>query len=35
MGIAWEAYHRGVPLLGVHGITLEKMLTGLTGGTTQ
>ena len=22
MGIVWEAYHKGVPLLGVHGITL-------------
>ena len=23
MGIVWEAYHKGVPLLGVPGITLE------------
>ena len=23
MGIVWEAYHKGVPLLGVLGITLE------------
>ena len=23
MGIVWEAYHQGVPWLGVHGITLE------------
>ena len=25
MGIVWEAYHKGVPLLGVPGITLEKL----------
>ena len=24
MGIVWEAYHQGVPLLGVPGITLDK-----------
>ena len=24
MGIVWEAYHKGVPLLGVPGITLDK-----------
>ena len=24
MGIVWEAYHKGVPLLGVPGITIEK-----------
>ena len=24
MGIVWEAYHKGVPLLGVPGITPEK-----------
>ena len=24
MGIVWEAYHKGVPLLGVPGITLES-----------
>ncbi len=24
MGIVWEAYHTGVPLLGVPGITLDK-----------
>ena len=23
MGIVWEAYHKGVPLLGVPGITLD------------
>ena len=23
MGMVWEAYHKGVPLLGVPGITLE------------
>ena len=23
MGVVWEAYHKGVPLLGVPGITLE------------
>ena len=26
MGIVWEAYHTGVPLLGVPGITLECLL---------
>ena len=25
VGIVWEAYHKGVPLLGVPGITLEKV----------
>ena len=25
MGIVWEAYHKGVPLLGVPGITLENI----------
>ena len=25
MGIVWEAYHKGVPLLGVPGIALEMM----------
>ena len=24
MGIVWETYHKGVPLLGVLGITLDK-----------
>ena len=24
MGIVWEAYHKGVPLLGVPGITLDE-----------
>ena len=24
MGIVWEAYHKGVPLLGVRGITLDQ-----------
>ena len=24
MGIVWEAYHKGVPLLGVPGITLDS-----------
>ena len=23
MGMVWEAYHKGVPLLGVPGITLD------------
>ena len=23
MGIVWEAYHKGLPLLGVPGITLD------------
>ena len=27
MGIVWEAYHKGVPLLGVPGITLEIIMT--------
>ena len=26
MGIVWEAYHKGVPLLEVPGITLEDIL---------
>ena len=26
MGIVWEAYHKGVPLLGVPGITLDKFV---------
>ena len=26
MGIVWEAYHKGVPLLGVPGITLDCSL---------
>ena len=26
MGIVWEAYHKGVPLLGVPGITLDWKL---------
>ena len=26
MGIVWEAYHKGVPLLGVPGITLDRFL---------
>ena len=25
MGMVWEAYHKGVPVLGVPGITLDKM----------
>ena len=25
MGIVWEAYHKGVPLLGVPEITLENV----------
>ena len=25
MGIVWEAYHKGVPLLGVPGITLDRI----------
>ena len=29
MGIVWETYHKGVPLLGVPGITLEKSLVVL------
>ena len=24
MGIVWEAYHKGVPLLGIPGITLDN-----------
>ena len=24
MGMVWEAYHKGIPLLGVPGITLEE-----------
>ncbi len=31
MGIVWEAYHKGVPLLGVPGITLDKLMLGLLG----
>ena len=27
MGIVWEAYHKGVPLLGVPGITLDQIKT--------
>ena len=27
MGIVWEAYHKGVPLLGVPGISLDGMFT--------
>jgi len=27
MGIVWEAYHKGVPLLGVPGITLDPRET--------
>ena len=26
MGIVWESYHKGVPLLGVPGITLDVCL---------
>ena len=26
MGIVWEAYHKGVPLLRVPGITLEELV---------
>ena len=26
MGIVWEAYHKGVPLLGVPGISLDLYL---------
>ena len=26
MGMVWEAYHKGVPLLGVPGITLDSWL---------
>ena len=29
MGMVWEAYHKGVPLLGVPGITLEKGLSSI------
>ena len=29
MGIVWEAYHKGVPLLGVPGITLDCMSADL------
>ena len=25
MGIVWETYHKGVPLLGVPGITLDSV----------
>ncbi len=28
MGIVWKAYHKGVPLLGVPGITLEYIVKG-------
>ena len=28
MGVIWEAYHKGVPLLGIPGITLEETLMG-------
>ena len=31
MGIVWEASHKGVPLLGVPGITLELNITKLKG----
>ena len=27
MGIVWEAYHKGVPLLGVPGITLDCIIS--------
>ena len=30
MGIVWEAYHKGVPLLGVPGITIEKEVPEVT-----
>ena len=26
MGIVWEAYHKGVPFMGVPGITLDRLL---------
>ena len=29
MGMVWEAYHKGVPLLGVTGMTLDEMLEDL------
>ena len=29
MGIVWEASHKGVPLLGVPGITLDVMSEGI------
>ena len=29
MGIVWEAYHKGVPLLGVPGITVDFSFAGL------
>ena len=32
MGIVWETYHKGVPLLGVPGITLEITWISLRGG---
>ena len=28
-GMVWEAYHKGVPLLGVPGITLNNLKFGL------
>ena len=28
MGIVWEAYHKGVPLLRVPGISLEVVIAG-------
>ena len=28
MGMVWEAYHKGVPLLGVPGITLDTSWMG-------
>ena len=34
MGMVWEAYHKGVPLLGVPGITLDSWyLCWIWGGT--
>ena len=29
MGIVWEAYHKGVPLLGVPGITLDTTMVSI------
>ena len=29
MGMVWEAYHKGVPLLGVPGITLDSLVVYL------
>ena len=29
MGMVWEAYHKGVPLLGVPGMTLDELWFGV------